>query len=80
MIHLNRLMIHYSEYQKTYSGKIEFAGECGEIALPVDDAFARELFKLCAEQIVKTSKELAANMTANIIEQKETMKIEAQND
>ena len=67
---MNLQSVHiYRSYGKPeYQGKITFGGPLGEITLMLDDEFSRELFKVCADQLVKVSRDAAEEMTATIID------------
>jgi hypothetical protein len=48
-------------------GAITLKGESGEISLPLDDQMAQQIVAICAEAMVRVTKETAENMTAEII-------------
>ena len=50
------------------SGKIEFQNELGEIALKLDEQMTQDVLNVCAEALVRVSKQAADEMTATVLE------------
>lgn len=51
-----------------YVGKAVFDGEAGSVALNLTPELCDKLFLICADGILTTAKEAAANLTCNVIE------------
>lgn len=52
---------------KEISGTIEFVGPAGKVSLQLTPDNCRDILKVIASRLVEQSKEIAANMTADII-------------
>lgn len=68
---LNKLHITRSEYGQDKGqlhGHVEFAGPHGKVELPLDEILSQEIVSVCAEGIARMSRQIAENMTAEIIE------------
>lgn len=62
---------------KGYRGEITFEGALGKVQIHVGDDLSRSILKVCADQIVAASQQVAEQLTANIIEQVAAPAIEA---
>jgi len=49
------------------SGKVTFEGASGEITLPLDEHLSKQIVDICAEGIVRVSRHVANNLTAEVI-------------
>ena len=58
-----RMYVHGSSYTNELSGKIEFEGTHGEIALNLNDETCRKMFLLVADGLVDVAKETASKLT-----------------
>lgn len=60
-------------FQRTYDdilqGSITFSDKTGEISMVLDEEMSTKVLSICAEQMVESSKKLAAEMTASIFTQ-----------
>ena len=68
---LESISISLNEYgQKagTYDGRIKYRGEYGTTEIYLDAKLSEEVLKLCAESLVRATKELAQNLTAAVFE------------
>ena len=48
-------------------GNIVFNGPHGKVQLPLDEQMSKEIVAVCAEALVRSSRAVAENMTADII-------------
>lgn len=48
-------------------GSVEFSGKGGEIKINVDEAASQKIVELCADGIIEASRQVAENMTAEIL-------------
>ena len=64
-IYLSR---RWSSSSNEFSGKVGFKGDLGEIELNLSSEQCEKVIAICAEQLVKTSKALAEEMTAKCID------------
>ncbi len=53
---------------KGYRGEITFNGSRGRVQIQVGDALSRRILRECAAEIVAASREIAEELTAEIIE------------
>lgn len=67
----------YRNYEGITSGRIKFQNELGEIELILNDEACNKMLHICAEQLVESSKEVAQNLTANIIEYANMMALDS---
>ena len=70
MIQLNKLYITRSEYgscKGQLNGIVEFIGPHGKIELPLDEQMSKDIIAICADALVRSSRAVAENMTADII-------------
>jgi hypothetical protein len=51
----------------TYEGAIKYANERGEISITLNDETSRKVLAVIADQLVETSKQVAKNLTADVI-------------
>ena len=68
---LEKLFIRRSEWGKDkgqLSGKVEFTGPYGEVALPLDEETSRQIISVCANAIVRASQDVAEKMTADVLD------------
>jgi hypothetical protein len=56
-----------------YKGEARFAGEAGSVSLNLTPELCDKMFLVCAEGIVTTAKEAAANLTCSVIEHKQEL-------
>ena len=66
--------------EKGYRGEVEYKGKNGSIELNLGEDQINKMFELFADFLVEASREAADNLTANIIEHKETLKIEKESE
>jgi len=69
-------MERWGDHKGKYTGKAVFDGDAGSVALKLTPELCDKMFLICAEGILSTAKEAAANLTCNVIEhtrQLETM-------
>ncbi len=67
---LQKIYITRDEYgpnKGRLSGKVEFTGQNGAVVLPLDDDLSKQVIAVCADSLVRASKDLANNLTAEII-------------
>ncbi len=66
-------------YDKTtgYLGEITFDGPFGKVLIRTDDELSRAILSVCADKIVAASRQVAEQLTANIIEQVSAPALEA---
>ena len=70
MIQLNKLSVTRAEWgdnKGQLSGTVEFTGPHGKVELPLDEQMSKEIVAVCAEALVRSSRAVAENMTADII-------------
>lgn len=60
-----------------YRGEIKFAGRLGEVQIQVGEDLSQRILGECAAEIVAAAKQVATEMTTNIIEQVEQPALEA---
>ena len=65
---MNFKTLHIGTYSGTPSGSIEFNNELGEIKLKLDDEMVQEILQVCAEALVRVSKQAADEMTAEVLD------------
>ena len=71
-IQLTRVMISRNEYGQAkgrLTGAVEFKGPHGKVELPLDEEMSREVVRLCSEGILRVSRQVAEEMTADVLEQ-----------
>jgi len=51
------------------TGKVEFQNELGEISLKLDDQMVKKVLQVCAQAIIRVSKQAADEMTAKVIDE-----------
>ena len=69
-IQLNRVLITRHEYgpaKGQLNGSIEFTGPHGKVELPLDEQMSKEIVAACADALVRSSRAVAENITADII-------------
>jgi len=67
---LDKIYITRSDYGQNkgrLSGRIGFKGACGNIELTLNESLSQKIVAICADEMVAASKDIAANMTAEII-------------
>jgi len=52
-----------------YRGKVTFEGPQGVVQVNVGEALSQRILGVCAQELVAASRQVAENMTAEIIEQ-----------
>ena len=62
---------------KGYRGTITFSGPKGKVQINAGDELSRLILEQCADAIVAASREVATELTTNILEQVETPAIES---
>lgn len=60
----------WGENKGKYTGSINFYNQQGSIGLNLEPEQINKIFAICADVLIQTSKEVANDMTANIIEAK----------
>ena len=60
---------HKWENQKGYVGEITFAGPLGKVQIQTGDELSRRILKECAEELVAASRQVAHELTVNILDQ-----------
>lgn len=58
----------YKPLAGSYEGEIKFVGSHGTIEVQLDAALCATVLKVCADSLVKATKELAQNMTSEVFE------------
>lgn len=58
----------YRRYGGINAGTIKFENEDAIIELKIDDACCKEMLRLCANQLVEASKDVANSLTSKIID------------
>ena len=66
--------------EKGYIGDITFDGPLGKVQIHTGDALSRRILKECAAEIVAASRQVAAELTASVIDQVQMPAIEAQKE
>jgi hypothetical protein len=51
-----------------YKGAIKYAGDYGEVSVTLNDETSRRVLAVIADQLVETSREIAQDLTAEIID------------
>ena len=72
MNRLTNLFIKLETYgvnKDRYTGSVEFANEHGTVEINLGPEVAEKILAVVADQLVESSKEIAANLTAEIINQ-----------
>jgi len=68
---LNRLTVIRQEYgneKGKLRGSIEFAGPHGKVEIPLDERLSQEVVRLCSDGIVRISRQVAEELTADVVE------------
>jgi len=60
---------HWGPNEGRMAGSIKFTNPAGEVSLILTDKHIQEILKICADSIVTISKEVATELTAQVIEQ-----------
>ena len=50
------------------TGRVEFSGPHGKVELPLDEKMSHDMVAICSEAIVRMSKGVAEEMTADVIQ------------
>ena len=66
--HLSIALNEYGDEKGKYSGKAAFKGQYGGIDIVLSPEVSQAVLKLCADALVQNSKDVASNMTAEVIE------------
>lgn len=53
---------------KGYRGEVTFSGKCGKVQIQMGDDLSRKVLAVCSGQLVEASKQVAEQMTAQLIE------------
>lgn len=69
-------LARWGEEKGKYVGKAVFDGEAGSVALNLTPELCDKLFLICADGILTTAKEAAANLTCNVIEHQKALAAE----
>jgi len=67
---LSKLLIRREEYGNNkgrLTGTVEFQGSCGKVELPLDEELSKQIVDICAEGIVRVSRHVANDLTAEVI-------------
>ena len=70
MIQLSKVFISRNEYgddKGKLRGNVEFTGPHGKVELPLDEQMSKEIVAVCADALVRSTRAVAENMTADII-------------
>ena len=59
----------YEHHAGQMTGAVQFEGDTGSITLPLNESICSQIIALCATKMVESTKDLAENMTAEIIEE-----------
>ena len=73
---LNKLeieLIGYGSDKGKYKGAARFSGDTGTVTLNLNQHHIEEMFKVCADSIIETSKAAARHMTMSVIEHKKSL-------
>lgn len=65
-LHISR--IEYGENKGCLMGVIEFSGPFGKVELPLDKQLSKDILCLCSDAVVRVSKMVATELTADIID------------
>lgn len=60
----------------SYCGKAKFAGKHGTVEIPLDESQIRQIFALCADSLLDSTKEVTQLLTSDIIEHKAQLELE----
>ena len=60
--------ITYGKEEGMLQGVVEFTGPRGKVELELDEQLSQEVVNLCSDGIVRMSREIAAELTAEIVE------------
>lgn len=63
----------YGPSKGQYTGKASFSGDTGTVILNLNQHHIEEMFKVCADSIIETSKAAARHMTMAVIEHKKSL-------
>jgi hypothetical protein len=80
MMRLKSLKIErvtYGDHEGTFAGAMKFDNEIGSIEVKLSAKQCDELFKVCAEGIISTAKDAAAELTCSVIEHDKALRLEA---
>lgn len=69
----------YRENAGQYEGKAEFTDRAGDVALNLTPEMCNQIFAVCADAILRTAQEAAANLTCNVIEHQKALGKEQDN-
>ncbi len=58
----------YRQYNGALEARAEFEGPLGSVKLVLDEQTADEMLRVCADAIVRASRNVAENLTASVIE------------
>jgi len=78
MMNLNKLYISRTEWgaaKGKLQGNVEFIGPNGKVELPLDEELSKQIVSLCADGIVRMSRSIATELTADTLDS--TPQIEA---
>lgn len=59
----------YGEHKGKYVGRAKFASSYGSVEVVLSPQVSTEVLKLCADALVANAKDMAQNMTAEVITQ-----------
>ena len=60
--------LKYGSAKGQLEGRIEFAGPYGNVTIPLDETLSLEIVKLCAAGITRMSRQIAEELTADVVE------------
>lgn len=63
----------YGQDEGKYTGVAQFTGNAGDVALNLTPEMCDRIFLVCADGIIETAKEAAANLTCNVIEHRKAL-------
>jgi hypothetical protein len=61
-----------------YTGKAHFSGKEGDVILNLNQHHIEEIFKVCADSIIETSRAAARHLTCAVIEQSKMLTQESE--
>jgi hypothetical protein len=66
---LNLSLAEYGPNKGRYTGNMHFAGEYGGVEIVLSPDMSDAVLKICAEALVQNAKDVAQNLTAQLITQ-----------
>lgn len=69
MTHLHVNFMEYGPHVGKYTGSVGFRGQYGTVDIVLSPSLSEKVLTLCADALVENAKEVASDLTAQIIEQ-----------